>query len=251
MDEIIQGSIFSVKQATKKKCLAVVTGATRGIGYAIAERLLADGLQVITTGTTQNGTYPTGAMYQPVDFLNDDSTDAFIFFLKKQPVDILVNNAGINKINKFTDIKTEDFDQILKVNLKTPFLLCQAVLPYMQANKWGRIINITSIFGNITKKYRASYSSSKFGLDGMTAALAAEVAEFGILANCVGPGFIDTDLTRRLLKKDEILTLQNQIPMKSLGKEYEIASLVSWLASSENTYMTGQNLIMDGGFSRV
>lgn len=240
-----------MKQITKKKYLAVVTGATRGIGYAIAERLLTDGLDVITTGTTKNGTHPAGSIYQQVDFLDDHSTDAFISFLKKQPIDILVNNAGINKINKFTEIKTEDFDQILKVNLKTPFLLCQAVLPYMQANKWGRIINITSIFGKITKKYRASYSSSKFGLDGMTAALAAEVAEFGILANCVGPGFIDTDLTRMILKQDEIGALQNEVPIKRLGKENEIASFVSWLVSQENTYLTGQNLIIDGGFSRV
>ena len=121
----------------------------------------------------------------------------------------------------------------------------------MKTCQWGRIVNITSIFGNISKEYRASYSSSKFGLDGMTAALSAEVSEFGILANSVGPGFIDTDLTRTVLGQEGIKILEKRIPMKRLGQANEIASLVSWLASEDNTYLTGQNLIIDGGFSRV
>ena len=121
----------------------------------------------------------------------------------------------------------------------------------MKANNWGRIVNLTSIFGNITKEYRAPYSSSKFGLDGMTAALAAEVSEMGILANSVGPGFIDTDLTRSVFGDDGISELRGRIPMKRLGKVKEIASLVRWLVSNENTYMSGQNLMIDGGFSRV
>ena len=233
------------------KYRAVVTGATRGIGYAIAERLLKDGLEVIVTGTKKNGKHPTGATYYQVDFLDEDSTNKFINFLKKQQINVLVNNAGINKISKFSSIDIDDFDRILRVNLRAPFQICQAVIPHMEKIKWGRIVNLTSVFGNISKEYRAAYSSSKFGLDGMTVALAAEVSEKGILANSVGPGVIDTDMTRDVLGESGIAKLKGQIPMKRLGQVSEIASLVSWLVSNENTYMTGQNLMIDGGFTRV
>ena len=233
------------------KYRAVVTGATRGIGYAIAERLLKDGLEVIVTGTKKNGKYPAGSSYYQVDFLDEDSTNKFINFLKKQQINILVNNAGINKISEFSSIDINDFDRILRINLRAPFQICQAVIPYMEKIKWGRIVNLTSVFGNISKEYRAAYSSSKFGLDGMTLALAAEVSEKGILANSVGPGIIDTDMTRDVLGDGGIAKLKGQIPMKRLGQVSEIASLVSWLVSNENTYMTGQNLMIDGGFTRV
>jgi len=233
------------------KYRAVVTGATRGIGYAIAERLLKDGLEVIATGTRKNAKHPAGSSYYQVDFFDDNSVNKFIQYLKKQRINILVNNAGINKIGKFSSIEVKDFDLILRVNLRVPFQICQAVIPYMEKEKWGRIVNLTSIFGNITKEYRASYSSSKFGLDGMTAALAAEVSERGILANSVGPGFIDTDMTRDVLDKSDISKLKGRIPMKRLGQVNEIAALVSWLVSDENTYITGQNLMIDGGFTRV
>ena len=233
------------------KYRAVVTGATRGIGYAIAERLLKDGLEVIVTGTKKNGKHPAGATYCQVDFLDEDSTNKFINFLKKQQINVLVNNAGINKISKFSSIDIDDFDRILRVNLRAPFQICQAVIPHMEKIKWGRIVNLTSVFGNISKEYRAAYSSSKFGLDGMTVALAAEVSEKGILANSVGPGVIDTDMTRDVLGESGIAKLKGQIPMKRLGQVSEIASLVSWLVSNENTYMTGQNLMIDGGFTRV
>lgn len=233
------------------KYRAVVTGATRGIGYAIAERLLKDGLEVIVTGTKKNGKHPAGSSYYQVDFLDEDSTNKFINFLKKQQINILVNNAGINKISEFSSIDIDDFDRILRINLRAPFQICQAVIPYMEKIKWGRIVNLTSVFGNISKEYRAAYSSSKFGLDGMTVALAAEVSEKGILANSVGPGIIDTDMTRDVLGDSGITKLKGQIPMKRLGQASEIASLVSWLVSNENTYMTGQNLMIDGGFTRV
>ena len=234
-----------------KKYCAVVTGATRGIGYAIAERLLKDGLEVVVTGTAKESNFPDGAEYYQVDFLNDEEVLGFTTYLKGRNIDILVNNAGINKIGEFANIAIDDFDRILRVNLRTPFQLCQAVIPNMKQNSWGRIVNLTSIFGNITKEYRAPYSSSKFGLDGMTAALAAEVSEFGILANSVGPGFIDTDMTRNVLGEDGIKELQMRIPMKRLGQVNEIANLVSWLVSEDNTYMSGQNLMIDGGFTRV
>jgi 3-oxoacyl-[acyl-carrier protein] reductase len=233
------------------KYRAVVTGATRGIGYAIAERLLQDCLEVIATGTRKNAKHPAGSSYYQVDFLDENSVNKFIQYLKKQKINILVNNAGINKIGEFSSIDINDFDRILRVNLRVPFQICQAVIPYMENEKWGRIVNLTSIFGNITKEYRAAYSSSKFGLDGMTAALAAELSEKGILANSVGPGVIDTELTRGVLGESGISELKGRIPMKRLGQASEIAALVSWLVSDENTYMTGQNLMIDGGFTRV
>ena len=231
--------------------LAVVTGASRGIGYAIAERLLNDGLSVIATGTKINGNHPPGSKYFQVDFMDDSSVDEFITYLRNEKISILVNNAGVNKIGEFSSINIEDFDCIVRVNLRVPFQICQAVIPFMESANWGRIVNITSIFSKISKEQRASYSSSKFGLNGMTMALAAELSKKGILANSVGPGFIDTDLTRDVLGIDGISKLQEQIPMRRLGESSEIASMVSWLVSSENTYLTGQNLIIDGGFSSV
>ena len=234
-----------------KKYTALVTGATRGIGFSIAERLLQDGIDVIATGTKENAKHPDGSSYFQVDFFDENSTNEFLDYLKFQKINIVVNNAGINKIDKFSSINIDDFDRILRVNLRIPFQICQAVIPYMEKIKWGRIVNLTSIFGAVSKEYRASYSSSKFALDGMTLALAAEVSKKGILANSVGPGFIDTDMTRNVLGESGISELKGQIPIGRLGHTNEIASLVSWLVSIENTYMTGQTLMIDGGFSRV
>ena len=230
---------------------AIVTGATRGIVYAIAERLISDGLSVVATGTAVDGSATVGAIYKQVNFLLKDSLSEFVNYIKKLKVDVLVNNAGINKIGEFAAIENETFDNILNTNLKAPFLLCQAVIPQMKKNRWGRIVNISSIFGNISKEFRASYSASKFGLDGMTAALSAEVSEFNILANCVGPGFIDTELTKNILGEKGMIELKDRIPMRRLGRPKEIAALVSWLVSDENTYLTGQNIMIDGGFTRV
>jgi NAD(P)-dependent dehydrogenase (short-subunit alcohol dehydrogenase family) len=242
---------MAIKKMLNKKKYAIVTGATRGIGYAIAERLIDDGVTVLGTGTESEGSVPSGAKYHQVDFLDPLSLDRFINKVSNLNVDILVNNAGINKIDEFDNILEEDFNKILDVNLKVPFLLCQRVIPHMKKMHWGRIINISSIFSHISKEYRASYSSSKFGLDGMTAALSAEVSEFNILANCIGPGFINTDLTRRVLGKEGITELVQRIPMKRLGEPEEIAAFVGWLASDENRYISGQNIMIDGGFSRV
>jgi NAD(P)-dependent dehydrogenase (short-subunit alcohol dehydrogenase family) len=125
------------------------------------------------------------------------------------------------------------------------------LIPGMRSRGWGRIVNLSSILGKVSKEFRAAYSTSKFGLDGMTAALAAEVAADGILANCVAPGFIDTDLTRSILGEQGIAELVSRIPIKRLGTPEEIAAFVVWLAGPENTYLSGQNIAIDGGFTRV
>jgi len=165
--------------------------------------------------------------------------------------DILINNAGINKNAPFLEIDPKEFLLINQVNVFSPFLLCQASIPGMVEKRWGRIINIASIWGKISKQYRASYSASKFALDGLTLALAAEYAKNGILANCISPGFTDTELTSKTLgqsDKNEILKI---VPIGRLASPAEIARFVVWLASPMNTYISGQNIAVDGGFSRV
>lgn len=230
---------------------AVVTGGTRGIGLAIANQLRLAGANVIITGTNPDALIPNDFQFIAVDFLSEMATQECIHFLTETQPDILINNAGINTIDNFEHITVSDFDRIHQVNVRVPFLFCQAVIPGMKNKKWGRIVNVSSIFGKISKAGRASYSASKFALDGMTAALAAEVAVFGVLANCVAPGFIDTELTRRILGSEQMQQLAAQIPLGRLGQVDEIAKLVLWLASTENTYVSGQNIVIDGGFTRV
>jgi NAD(P)-dependent dehydrogenase (short-subunit alcohol dehydrogenase family) len=234
-----------------QKKLAVVTGATRGIGFAIAERLLADGADVIATGTRPGGKGPNGAEYADIDFTDDDALARFADDLSRRRPDILVNNAGINIVSDFADIDPDDFERMHRINLAAPMRLCRAVLPAMRERKWGRIVNISSIWGKIAREGRASYAATKFGIDGLTAALAAEAAADGVLANCVAPGFIDTELTRRNLGADGIALLIKEVPCGRLGQPQEIAALVAWLASAENSYISGQNIAIDGGFTRV
>lgn len=230
---------------------ALVTGGTRGIGRAIAERLTADGAKVCITGVSPERGAAAGMDYRSVDLSDRAATDRFAAELGDAGFDILVNNAGINTNNPFEAIKLSDYDSILEVNLRSVFRLCQAVLPGMRQRRWGRIVNIASIFSVISKEYRATYSASKFGLDGLTTGLAAEVAMDGILANCVSPGFIETDLTRKNLGEAGIRELTARVPMRRLGQPAEVAALVSWLAGPENTFVSGQNIVIDGGFTRV
>tara|TARA_B100001750_G_scaffold240408_1_gene250088 strand:+ start:951 stop:1664 length:714 start_codon:yes stop_codon:yes gene_type:complete len=236
---------------SKKKYTAVVTGATRGIGLAIARKFLKNDIHVIATGTKEVTDSLSGAEFFKVDFLEESSLEDFSLILKDRKVDILVNNAGINKIDQFELININDFNKIINVNLKAPFILCQAVIPNMKERKWGRIINITSIWSQKSKEHRASYSASKFGLDGITAALSAELSEYGILSNSVSPGFIDTDMTRKILGESGMKDIEKQIPIKRLGNTREIAELVYWLTSDSNSYISGQNVFIDGGFIRA
>jgi NAD(P)-dependent dehydrogenase (short-subunit alcohol dehydrogenase family) len=229
--------------------LAVVTGGTRGIGAAIAARLSADGATVIVTSRAKPPASPFEHI--AVDFSDRAAVARLAADLSGRPVDVLINNAGINQVAPFNELPDGAFDEILDVNLRAAYLCCRAVVPGMRARRWGRIVNLSSVFGVISKEGRGPYSASKFGLDGLTAALAAEVAADGVLANCVAPGFIETDLTRRSLGDAGMKAMAERVPMKRLGQPEEIAALVAWLAGPENTYLSGQTVIIDGGFTRV
>jgi 3-oxoacyl-[acyl-carrier protein] reductase len=137
------------------------------------------------------------------------------------------------------------------VNVRAPFLLARACAPGMAERGWGRIVNIGSIWSVVSIAQRASYSTSKFGVDGMTAAMSAELAASGILVNTVSPGFVDTELTRRVLGEDGIAELTARVPIRRLAQPSEIAALVAWVAGPDNTYLTGQNVVIDGGFTRT
>jgi NAD(P)-dependent dehydrogenase (short-subunit alcohol dehydrogenase family) len=231
---------------------ALVTGGSKGIGASIASLLELWGAEVIRTCRTKSSVAGTSVgAFLDVDFLDDASVSQFIDEMKDRKIDILVNNAGINSIAPFCSTRVEDFDQVIKVNLRGPFLTCQAVLPHMLDQGWGRIVNIASVFGVVSKSFRAPYSASKFGIDGLTAALAAEVAGKGILVNTVSPGFVKTELTRRILGEEAMEKIASTVPIERLAEPDEIAALVGWLCSPQNTYASGQNYIIDGGFTRV
>lgn len=228
-----------------------VTGASRGIGRAIALAFKAEGARVIGTRTSDGIPDDTCDEWVVADFSDIAQIKACATEVRRAQPDVLVNNAGINKIAPFTQIAPEDFQLVQQVNVFAPFLLCQAALPSMVARRWGHIVNISSIWGKIGKEQRASYSTSKFALDGMTVALSAEHAANGIVANCIAPGFIDTELTRRVLGDAGVQSLVATVPARRLGEAEEIARMVLWLASDENTFVMGQNIAIDGGFTRV
>jgi len=230
---------------------AIVTGATRGIGFAIAEKYRSEGYDLTCVGSKPGGSGPVGTRYISADFTKESDVDSLCNELALIKPDVLINCAGINVIGPFADIDSQDFQHIQLVNVQAPFELCKACVPSMKSAGWGRIVNIGSVWGKIGKELRASYSTSKYAVEGMTAALAAEVAEFGILANTVSPGIIETEMTRSVLTEDQIDNLIQTVPARRLGQPEEVAELVYWLGSPNNTFVSGQNIAIDGGLLRV
>ena len=228
-----------------------VSGASRGIGRAIAQAFREQGAYVVGSRTGEGGSDDVCNQWVVADFSDLQQIESCAIQVKEFNADVLVNCAGINKIAPFADIDPMDFLRIQQVNLYAPFRMCQAVLPSMLSNGWGRIVNITSVWGKVSKEFRASYSASKFALDGLTLSLAAEHGVRRVLSNCVAPGFIDTELTRTVLGDEGIRNMSQGVPLKRLGTVDEIAKVVVWLASEENTYLNGQNIAVDGGFTRV
>ncbi len=226
----------------------LVTGGTRGIGAAIAQALVEAGYEVTVTGTASGeGRAPAGCAYRPCDFSDPKALKAFAGEVAGLDLGVLINNAGINKVGSIEQYDPDDFAKIQQVNVTAPFALCRAVVPGMRRRRFGRIVNIASIFGVISRSGRSAYSASKFGLVGLTRALALEVAADNILVNCVSPGFVDTELTRGILGAQGIAEAVRQVPLGRLAQPAEIARCVRFLVGEENTYLTGQNIIVDGG----
>ena len=234
----------------------IITGGTRGIGAAMVRVFCDAGANVVVTGTKKTGVKSLGVpysqnniQYHQLDYSSDESVIKFIHSVKKlDSVDILINNAGVNKIESITEISEDDWDWINAVNLRGPFLLTQAVSEKMKKQKSGKIINIASIFGIVSKENRAAYSSTKWGLIGFTKAVALDLASFNVQVNAVSPGFVNTDLTRRILGPENLKQLVKTIPQGRLAQPEEIAKVVLFLCSNQNTYITGQNIVVDGGF---
>ena len=220
------------------KKIALITGSTRGIGKQIANDIEKEGGKVITTGTHN------------LDFLNKKKTNEFFEKIDKdyEKIDVLVNNAGINFIDYIYDYKEENFEKLVNVNLKGVYLLTKLVSKKMIKNKYGRIVNISSIFGTTTLTKRSIYSMTKSGIEGLTRGMALDLAEYNILANSVAPGFTLTDLTKRVLGKDGIKKIEKEIPVKRLASTKDISNTVLYFASDLNSYITGQNIIVDGGY---
>jgi 3-oxoacyl-[acyl-carrier protein] reductase len=241
--------------------IVLITGGTRGIGKQISDDLHALGATLLITGTNpeevkrlNEGAVRAGEKkkYLTLDLLQKDSVAQFLEEVKSYDrIDGLVNNAGINRLNPIQEAVVSDWDDMLKVNLTSPFLLLNAVSPIMIHNKYGRIVNIASIFGVISKEKRAVYSATKFGIHGLTVGSSNDLARHNILVNTVSPGFVLTDLTRNNLTESEIEGLSKQIPIKRMAETTDISNVVVFLLSNLNQYLTGQNIVVDGGFTNV
>lgn len=230
--------------------VVLITGGTRGIGREIAAEYAALGAETIITGRDE---FAGGDFhFLSVDFTDAASVDAFLSRLESMDrIDVLVNNAGINRINPIDETKREDWEAIRAVNLDGPFLVTRAVSRIMKRQRYGRIVNIASIFGVISKAGRVLYSMSKYGLRGLTVGSAIDLAPYGVLVNTVSPGFVQTELTRSILSQAEIEELARQVPVGRFAEPAEIARVVLFLTSRQNTYLTGQNIVVDGGFIDV
>ena len=245
-----------------KNKVALVTGATRGLGKQIADDFYDAGADLILTGTNANtinrlnndlkGRGVKNVRYLTVDFAKDESMNDFLGELGKySKIDVCINNAGVNKINYIYDCTEPDWNYIVDVNLKAPFRIIQEVSKLMKKNGYGRIVNIASIFGVISREKRSIYSSSKSGLVGLTRAAAVDLAPNNILANSVSPGFVLTELTKSILSQAEIDELTSIIPSRRMAVPEDISKVVLFLSSDLNTYIAGQNIIVDGAYVNV
>jgi NAD(P)-dependent dehydrogenase (short-subunit alcohol dehydrogenase family) len=235
---------------------ALVTGGTRGIGLSTAEHLAAGGATVHVTGRdpdraeSQALARRTGWHFHAVDYADTDAVSQFIAdVLDATPFDILVNNAGINRIRPIAETHLEDWTELQRVNLEAPLRLTMAVADGMRARRYGRIVNVSSIFGVVSKAQRALYSMSKFGIRGLTLASALELAPYGVLVNAIAPGFVKTELTERILAPAEMDALARQVPLGRFADPAEIARVACFLASEANSYISAQTIVVDGGFT--
>ncbi|KGS31312.1 3-oxoacyl-[acyl-carrier-protein] reductase [Burkholderia pseudomallei MSHR7343] len=242
---------------TLDKQVAIVTGASRGIGRAIALELARRGAMVIGTATTEAGAEGIGAAFKQAGLegrgavlnVNDaTAVDALVESTLKEfgALNVLVNNAGITQDQLAMRMKDDEWDAVIDTNLKAVFRLSRAVLRPMMKARGGRIINITSVVGSAGNPGQVNYAAAKAGVAGMTRALAREIGSRGITVNCVAPGFIDTDMTK-VLPQEQQTALKTQIPLGRLGSPEDIAHAVAFLASPQAGYITGTTLHVNGG----
>ena len=239
----------------------LVTGGTRGIGKQIVKDLHELGANLLITGTKSHelnllNNEATELGYKKKYFLLDStlkiSVNNFLEEIKKyKKIDCLVNNAGINRLNFIQDAKLNDWEEMMSVNLTAPFRILNIVSSLMIENGYGRVVNIASIFGVISKEKRALYSATKFGIHGLTVGCSNDLAKHDILVNTVSPGFVLTDMTKENLSPEEMKALASQIPIKRMAEVTELSNVVVFLLSDLNKYLTGQNIIVDGGFTNV
>jgi len=238
---------------------ALVTGASGGIGGAIARALHAQGATVVLSGTraealeSLKAELGSRAFVATCDLGNKESVEALVKAAEAvagAPIDILINNAGITRDNLFMRMKDEEWDQVIAVNLTAAFRLSRAVLRGMMKKRWGRIVSITSVVGETGNPGQGNYAAAKAGLVGMTKSLAAEVASRNITVNAVAPGFIATAMTAALTDAQKE-AVSVRIPAGRMGTPAEIAAAVVYLASEEAAYVTGETLQVNGGMAMI
>lgn len=238
--------------------IALVTGASRGIGRAIAEKLVKNGATVIGTATTEKGAEAISQYLGAngkgflLNVTDEKSIDSVIDAVKSQfgDIDILVNNAGITRDNLLMRMKENEWQDILDTNLTSVFRVSKALLRTMMKKRFGRIVTIGSVVGTMGNAGQANYSAAKAGLIGFSKSLAREVASRGITVNVVAPGFIETDMTRALSDEQRTAIL-SQVPANRLGEPEEIANAVAFLVSDDAAYITGETLHINGGMYMV
>ena len=235
--------------------LALVTGASRGIGRAIASQLADAGFVVVGTATSEAGAAAIdgwlsdkGGAGLVMNVTHPDSVDAAMKSIAERfgaPL-VLVNNAGVTRDNLLMRMKEEEWSDVIDTNLNAIYRLSKACLRGMTKARWGRIINISSVVGSMGNAGQANYAATKAGAEGFARALAKELGSRSITVNCVAPGFIDTDMTRGLSEDNKALML-GQIPLARLGQPEEIAATVAFLASDAAGYITGETIHVNGG----
>ena len=225
----------------------LVTGGSKGIGKKLVKDFNECGGNVYWTSRSK----VADLNHWPVDFSNYNDTVEFLKWVKTENFDVLINNAGTNKIGPIEDYSIDDYENIINLNLTSCFKTTQAVIPHMKEKGWGRIINVTSISSEISMPLRSAYCSSKFGLVGLTKVSSVELAKHGILVNSVGPGVTETELTVDVLGREKMDQIASNVPIGRLATVDDISKTVLFMASDMNTYMVGQNIIVDGGYTCV